>query len=340
MGDLRVLVTSPPFLQAAERYGPELESYGIELVLRRPGQHFAEAEMKAMIEDVDGIICGDDRITGEVLTRAKRLKVISKWGVGLDSIDVEAAEALNIPVCNSPGAFGDACADAAMGYVIMLARGLHRAHALMMMGRWEKVPGMLLRGRTLGIIGVGNIGRQVARRAVAFGLRVIGNDIRSIPRSFVSEIRIEMREKDELFSRSDFVVISCDLNPGTAGLIDAKVLRRMKNSAFLVNIARGPIVDTDALVKALRERVIAGAALDVFEDEPLLSDSELRHVDNCVLGAHNAYNADWAVENVHRNTIDNLLRHLCNSEDGSIDGAPCRVVHESGLEAKGAEDGI
>ncbi len=340
MSDLRVLVTSPPFLQVAERYERELQLHGIELVLKYPDQCFTEAEMKRMIGDIDGIICGDDQITEEVLKNANRLKVISKWGVGLDSINIEAAEARGIPVCNSPGAFSDACADAVMGYVIMLARGLHKTHALMVRGKWQKVPGMLLRGRTLGIIGVGNIGRQVARRAVAFGLRVIGNDICPVPRSFVAETRIEMCKKEELFSGSDFVVVSCDLNPGTLGLISAQALGKMKRSAYLVNVARGPIVDTQALVDALRDGRIAGAALDVFEDEPLPSDSELRLLDNCILGAHNAYNADAAVEYVHRNTVDNLLKYLCNSEAGSIEGALDKASHESRLVAKGAEDGI
>jgi len=318
--NLRVLVTSPPFLKVVEKYRGRIESNGIELVLRHPEQYFTEAEMKEMIQDFDGMICGDDLITEEVLRNANKLKVLSKWGVGIDSIDRDAAERRGIPVCNSAGAFSDACADVAMGYLLMLARSLHRIHSLTMSGSWEKIPGVSLRGRTLGIIGVGNIGRQVARRGIAFGLRVIGNDIRPVPSWYIEETGIEIVDKDMLLSESDFIVVSCDLNPSSRYLINTNALRKMKRLAYLINIARGLIIDTRALVDALRNREIAGAALDVFEEEPLPLNSPLRLLDNCILGAHNAYNGDADVEFVHRNTVDNLLEHLLKTRPDIREG--------------------
>ena len=196
---------------------------------------------------------------------------------------------------------------------------------------------MLLRGRTLGIIGVGNIGKETARRAIAFGLHVIGNDIRSISTEFLRETGMEMCEKDSLLSRSDFVVISCDLNSTSRHLIDADALNKVKRSSFLINVARGQIVDTRALAEALREGKIAGAALDVFEDEPLPPDSPLRLFDNCILGAHNAYNADRTVDFVHRNTLNNLLKHLRRKKTGSIEEALEEAFHDHEFTASGAD---
>ena len=334
MQRLRVLITSPPFLDVVDRYEGEFRSQNIELILKRPGQFFKECEMRELIRDIDGIICGDDEITDEVLGNANRLSVISKWGVGTDSIDLEAAARHRISVCNSRGAFKDACADVAMGYLIMLARGLLRTHTLTKRGKWEKLPGVLLRGRTLGIVGVGNIGRETARRAVPFGLRILGNDIRAVPDAVLHETGMEMTSKNNLFAQSDFLLISCDLNPGTLRLIDAGALKMMKRSAYLINVARGAIVDMRALVEALRDGEIAGAALDVFEHEPLHADSPLRLFGNCILGAHNAYNADKAVEFVHRNTVDNLLKHLRENGPGMLEHAVEKALIETGAAAR------
>ena len=328
----RVLITSPPFIEAASDYLHEFVEREIDYVVTRPKQFFREDEMAEMIKGYDGILCGDDEITEAVLCEADKLRVISKWGVGIDSIDKEAAKRRGIPVCNSPGAFSDACADVAMGYVIMLARGLLDTHTRTRRGKWEKHRGMLLRGRNIGIIGIGHIGKAIAKRAAAFGLNVIGNDIREVEPGIISETNMRVLSRDELLREADLVVVACDLNDSSHHLIDSAALSMMGPQAYVINVARGPIVDTRALVKALRDERIAGSALDVFEQEPLPPDSPLRLFDNCILGSHNAYNADRAVEFVHRNTLDNLFRYLRDEDSEAIGDAVSQALDEASNE--------
>jgi D-3-phosphoglycerate dehydrogenase len=177
-------------------------------------------------------------------------------------------------------------------------------------GRWEKIPGRALHECTLGVVGVGTIGKVVARRARAFGMHVLGNDIVEVDPAFLAENGIEMTSLEDLLERSDFVSVNCDLNPTSRHLIDAAALRRMKPHAVLINTARGPIVDEAALVAALEAGTIAGAALDVFEVEPLPADSPLKSMDQVLLAPHNANSSPAAWERVHWNTIRNLVEGL------------------------------
>jgi phosphoglycerate dehydrogenase-like enzyme len=155
-------------------------------------------------------------------------------------------------------------------------------------GKWEKIPGKALSECTLGIIGIGNIGKAITRRAKAFGMKVLGTDIVDIDHVFISESGIEMTNLQSLLSESDFVSVNCDLNPTSQHLINADTLAQMKSTAILINTARGPIVEENALVAALRSGQIGGAALDVFEFEPLPKDSPLLKMDNVMLAPHNS----------------------------------------------------
>jgi D-3-phosphoglycerate dehydrogenase len=238
------------------------------------------------------------------------LKIISKWGTGIDSIDSKAAARLGIKVARTPNAFTTAVADTVFGYMLAFARRQPWMDRAMKAGKWEKLPGKALSECTLGVIGVGNIGKAVARRARAFGTKVIGNDIIEIDHVFITESGIEMTGLDSLLSASDFVSINCDLNPTSHHLINAQTLGRMKPDAILINTARGPIVDEKALVEALQSGHLAGAALDVFEMEPLQLDSPLLKMDNIMLAPHNANSSPAAWERVHWNTIKNLVEGL------------------------------
>jgi D-3-phosphoglycerate dehydrogenase len=174
-------------------------------------------------------------------------------------------------------------------------------------GVWEKIPGRTLAESTLGVIGVGNCGRAVIRRARAFGARILGADIVEIAPDFVRENEVEMVELDELLRRADFVTLHCDLNPTSYHLINARTLSLMQPHAVLINTSRGPVVEEPALIAALQAGAIAGAALDVFEVEPLPHDSPLMKMDNVLLAPHNANSSPMAWERVHRSTIRNLL---------------------------------
>ena len=182
--------------------------------------------------------------------------------------------------------------------------------AAMKRGEWEKIAGKTLSECTLGIIGIGNIGKAVTRRAKAFGMKVLGTDIVDIDHVFVSESGIEMTNLEYLLSNSDFVSVNCDLNPTSYHLINADTLSKMKSSAILINTARGPIVEETALVAALSSGQVGGAALDVFEFEPLPKDSPLLKMDNVMLAPHNSNSSPTAWERIHWNTIKNLLEGL------------------------------
>jgi D-3-phosphoglycerate dehydrogenase len=197
-----------------------------------------------------------------------------------------------------------------MGYILAFARRQPWMDGETRAGKWIKLPGRALSECTLGIIGVGNIGKAVARRARAFGMRVLGNDIVDIDHVFISESGIEMRDLEALLRQSDFVSINCDLNPTSKHLLNANSLASMKPQAVLINTARGAIVDQDALVEALRRKQIAGAALDVFEQEPLRPDHPLIALENVLLAPHNSNSSPAAWERVHRNTILNLMQGL------------------------------
>lgn len=313
---MRILVTPPYFRWVLPRYLPIFSDLGIVVENPQVAQQMPESELLKVIDRFDGVIAGDDEFTACVLKKGARhsLKVIVKWGVGLNSIDVDAAKRLGIAVRYSPGALSDAVADAVWGYILMLARGLHRSDRIVRDGKWEKIPGLLLRGRMLGIIGVGNIGKQVALRALPFGMRLLGNDVKKIDTKFLPKPdSMHMVDKNILLEESDFIVLSCDLNPTSHHLISHAELSRMKKEAYLINVARGPVIDERAMIEALQEWRIAGAALDVYEDEPLPQDSVLRRCPNTILNAHNAFNADRSVEFIHENTVKELLKVLVPS---------------------------
>jgi D-3-phosphoglycerate dehydrogenase len=293
-----------------ERFRPVFEEHEIELFVPPVNERFEEEDLLQWIGEIDGVICGDDRFTERVLEAAPRLKAISKWGTGTDSIDKAAAARLGIAVRNTPNAFSEPVADSVIGYMLCFARSLPWLDADMKRGVWNKLPGRALRECTLGVIGVGNVGRAVVRRAVAFGMTILGNDVQEIPGPFRQATGIRMVFKEHLLREADFVSLNCDLNPTSYHLIGEAELALMQPHAVLINTARGPVVDEAALVKALRAGRIAGAALDVFEDEPLPADSPLRQMDNVMLAPHNANSSPQAWERVHQNTSRNLIEEL------------------------------
>lgn len=309
----RVLVSAPYMIPVIRHYDERLRETGVEVVVAEVNERLSESELMEWLQDVDGVICGDDQFTDRVFARFPRLKVVSKWGTGVDSIDLEAASRRGVRICNTPGAFTDPVADSVLGYMLAFARKLFWMDRQVRMKRWSKQPGVSLRECVLGVIGVGNIGRAVVERATAFGMRVLGNDIVEIPRSFLEKTGLEVISKEELLSRSDFVTLNCDLNPTSFHLIGERELKLMKATAYLINTARGPLIDEPGLVAALQEGHIAGAALDVFEIEPLPSDSPLLQLDNCLLAPHNANSSPEAARRVHENTIRNLIQGLQES---------------------------
>jgi len=308
---LTVLVSAPYMIPIIDRYRALLGNYGIELVLAPVEERLNESELLAFAGKFDGTLCGDDQYTLRVLEAcAPRLKVISKWGTGIDSIDQQAAARLGVMVGRTPNAFTLPVSDTVFGYMLAFARCQPTMDRAMKQGIWKKIPGRALSECTLGVIGVGNIGKTVLRRARAFGMHLLGNDIIDIAMGqpeFIRENEVEMTGLEDLLRRSDFVSLHCDLNPTSYHLINRQTLAWMKPSAYLINTARGPIVDEPALVEAVQNGSLAGAGFDVYEVEPLPKDSPLLKMDNVLLAPHNANSSPAAWERVHQNTIRNLL---------------------------------
>jgi len=306
-----VLITAPYMIPVVERFKPVFDKYGIELTIPNVHERMEEADLLKYAGEFDGAICGDDRYSARVIEAcAPRLKVISKWGTGIDSIDAEACSHYQIKIGRTLNAFTQPVADTVLGYMLAFARRQPWMDKEMKAGKWEKMPGMALSECTLGVIGVGNIGKAVLRRAQAFGMKIFGNDIVEIDQTFINETGVEMTDLRFLLSNADFVSINCDLNPTSHHLMNADTFALMKPNAVLINSARGPIVAEEALIEALQAKRIAGAALDVFEHEPLPLDSPLLKMDNVLLAPHNSNSSPAAWEKVHWNTIKNLLDGL------------------------------
>jgi D-3-phosphoglycerate dehydrogenase len=316
-----ILFSAPYMLPSLDRFRPVFERYGMDLITPKVQERLSEEDILKYASEFDGAVCGDDNYTARVLEACyPRLKVISKWGTGIDSIDSHAAARLGVSVFRTPNAFTMPVADTVFGYMLAFARRQPWMDHEMKTGRWDKIPGKALHECTLGIIGVGTIGKVVARRARTFGMTVLGNDIIDIDHVFIAETGIQMTDLDTLLKNSDFVSVNCDLNPTSKHLINPRTLGLMRPDAVLINTARGPIVDENALTAALKAGTIAGAALDVFEHEPLPSDSPLMKMDNVMLAPHNANSSPAAWERVHWNTIKNLIEGLGITEKFTTNG--------------------
>jgi D-3-phosphoglycerate dehydrogenase len=306
-----VLLTAPYMIPFVDRFRPVFEKYDLELIVPDVRERMEETDLLHYAGQFDGAICGDDRYTERVIQAcAPRLKVISKWGTGVDSIDAGACSRYGIKLCRTLNAFTLPVADTVLGYILAFARRLPWMDREMKVGKWQKIPGKSLSEYTLGVIGVGNIGKAVTRRARAFGMTVLGTDIVPIDPAFITETGIEMMGLEKLLAGSDFISVNCDLNPTSYYLINHDTLAWVKPGAVLINTARGPIADERALVEALEAERLAGAALDVFEHEPLPLNSPLLKMDNVLLAPHNSNSSPAAWERVHWNTIRNLVEGL------------------------------
>jgi len=306
-----IFFSAPYMLPFLDRFEPILERYGLKLIVPKVHERLEEDEILSYAGQFDGAVCGDDRYSARVIEAClPRLKVISKWGTGIDSIDSEAADRLGVRVCRTPNAFTLPVTDTVMGYILAFARRQPWMDRDVKSGKWEKILGRALHECTLGVVGVGAIGKSVVRRARAFGMKVLGNDIVEIDHVFIAETGVEMTDLPSLLAVSDFVSINCTLNPTSHHLMNAETLAMMKPNAVLINTARGPIVHEEALVAALQSGTIGGAALDVFEEEPLPHDSPLMKMDNVMMAPHNSNSSPAAWERVHWNTIRNLLEGL------------------------------
>ncbi len=306
----RVLITCRQMQNCIEEFRAGFDERGIKIELPDVVQQPTEDELIATIGDFDGMIAGDDPLTARVLEHATRMRIISKWGVGTDGIDKDAARARGIEVTNTPGVFGEDVADVALGFLVMLARQLHVIDASVKAGGWLKHEGRSINGKTMGVAGFGSIGQAVARRALGFGMHVLAHDIAEVAHAPAASLGVRLVDRDELFRRSEALVLCCPLTAGTRYLVNARTLALLPRGAYLVNVARGLLVEERALVEALRSGHVLAAGLDVFEDEPLPDNSPLREFAQCVFGSHNGSNSREGVLRASKRAVENLFAGL------------------------------
>ncbi len=305
-----VLVTCPPMLGMIEEFRPLFAERGVALTPAKVVQTLSEDELCALLPGFDGWIIGDDPATRRVFEAgyAGRLRAAVKWGIGVDNVDFEACRSLGIPITNCPNMFGAEVADVAMSYIGALARETFVIDRGVRAGAWPKPRGISLAGKTLALVGLGDIGRHLARRALAAGMHVIAYDpfhTGPVPEDVQRAAWFERLEE------AHFIAITCALTPANRHMLGTAALERARPGVRVVNVARGPLIDEAALVAALQSGQVHSAALDVFEVEPLPADSPLRALsDRTIFGSHNGSNTVDAVRRCSVLAIDTLLGYL------------------------------
>ena len=267
MSGWRVLIGSRSFGQSFPEHLQALADAGCEVVPNAHGRAYTAAELLETLPAMDAIVTGTDALTAAVIAASPRLKTIAKHGVGLDTVDVEAARAAGVSVTTTPGTMHHSVADLALALLLALARDVVPLHASIAAGAWAPTTGVELHGRTLGLVGLGRIGREVALRAQGFGMAVCASDPYA-DAAWASAHEVTLLELDELLAASD--AISLHAPGGERPLLGADELARLRPGALIVNTARGSLIDEAALAAAIRSGHVGGAGLDVFADEPPL----------------------------------------------------------------------
>jgi D-3-phosphoglycerate dehydrogenase len=293
MMDCQVLVTATSFGRADPEMKAYLESQVGEVTYNSYGRPLASVELVPLLHEVDGMIAGLDCINRQAIESAARLKVIARYGVGVDAVDLEVAAARGIVVTNTPGANAASVAELAIALMLALARDIPAAVQATKSGGWPRLNGLALEGKTIGLVGLGAIGRQVAQRLLCFGCTLLAYDplVQSIPKELPG---VQLIPMDEVIRRADFLSLHCPLTPETRGMVDADFLERMKPGAFLVNTARGELVDETALQAALQSGRLRGAALDVFTAQPPPAEHPLLSIPQVIVTPHMGSHTDSA----------------------------------------------
>ncbi|MBC8121118.1 MAG: phosphoglycerate dehydrogenase, partial [Gemmatimonadaceae bacterium] len=272
---MRVLITCPPMLGAIDDFRHYFTAKSIEIECPRIVQTLPAEELKKLVPEFDGWIIGDDPANREVFQAGSQglLRAAVKWGVGVDNVDFAAAKELGILVANTPSVFGAEVADIAVSYVIALARATFTIDRQVRAGQWPKPCGISLAGKTVALVGLGDIGRHTAKRLLAADMKIIAYDPHSQPVPGLEALRSAKWPED--LEQADFIVLTCALTPASRHMLNKETLKKAKKGVRIVNVARGPLIDEFALIEALQQEQVYGAALDVFEVEPLPTDSAL-----------------------------------------------------------------
>lgn len=307
---MRILVTCPPMLGMINEFIEPARQQGFELVPAQVKQTLSENELIRILPEYDGWIIGDDPATRRVFEagRAGKLKAAVKWGIGVDNVDFAACKELEIPIINTPQMFGGEVADVAVAYTIGLARHLFEIDRGVRANNWPKPAGTSLAGKTVGLIGFGDIGRAVAARLAACEMKLIAYDPGNQDTDNISTL--DRAAWPQRVEEADFLVFTCSLNSANRHMLNHEVLGRCKPGVRVINVARGPLIDESALISALQSGQVSAAALDVFEEEPLPPNSPLREFSQCIFGSHNGSNTRDAVQRASYEAMSRLFNFL------------------------------
>jgi D-3-phosphoglycerate dehydrogenase / 2-oxoglutarate reductase len=306
---MKVLITCPPMLGLINEFRSIFSEKEIEIHCPNVIQTLSEEELKSLVPQYDGWIIGDDPATAEVLEAGVNgnLKAAVKWGVGIDNVNFTAAKELNLPIANTPKMFGKEVADITVGYVIALARQTFYIHQGVLNGAWLKPSGISLAGKTVALVGFGDIGRNTAKRLIAADMHVIAYDPYF---QQTDDFQVESATWPDALESADFVILTCALTPENKHMVNFETISKMKKGVRIVNVARGPLIQEEALIQGLKDGKVHSAALDVFEVEPLELTSPLRQFDSCIFGSHNSSNTIDAVRRASLESISILFNFL------------------------------
>jgi len=306
---MKVLVTPRSFGKHSAAPVEMLRASGFEVVLNPQGRILEKDEMRRHIRDADAVIVGVDPLDRDVLEQADKLKIIAKYGVGTDNIDIDYAASRGIAVKTTLGANTEAVADYTFALMMAVARKVLPIDRACRQSDWQKLTTVDVYGKTLGLIGLGNIGKAVVQRAAGFEMKVLAYDAKP-DEAFASERGVTyVASLDALLEQADFVTLHVPLLPSTRHMIGEEQLARMKETAVLVNTARGGLIDEKALYEALRGNRIWGAGIDVFEQEPP-DNEELLKLDNIVIGSHCAASTVQAVDRMGIMASEHVIHYL------------------------------
>ena len=306
----RILISCPPMLGMMQEFFPLFEDKGIVVDTPQVVQTLSESELIRLLPGYDGWIIGDDPATASVLEhgRAGRLRAAVKWGIGTDNIDQEAMARLGIAFTNTPNMFGREVADIALGYTVALARDTFLIDREIRHGGWPKPAGISLAGRTVGLVGYGDIGRNIARRLAASEMNIIVYDPACTKVEAGPKVRLATWPQG--VEQCDFLIFACSLTPANRHMLNRATLQQCRQGVRIVNVARGPLINESDLIEALQSGKVCSVALDVMESEPLPESSPLRTFPRCIFGSHNSSNTIDAVRRTSLRAIELLFGFL------------------------------
>lgn len=314
LNNCRLLVSPTSYGKNDPRLKIDLQALVSEVIYNPTGKPLGSAEVAELLQGVDGYIAGLDVIDRSALEKADRLKVISRYGVGVDNVDLDAAKEKGIIVTNTPGANSGSVAELTLGLILALARQIPEASQQVQQGKWPRLTGVSLEGKTIGILGLGAIGRQLVRRLAGFDCHCLAYDPYA-DKEFATNHNVTLVDTiDKVITSSDFVSLHLPLLPETKGLVNAEFLAKMKKDSFLINTSRGEVVVEADLFNALQSRHLRGAGLDAFTVEPPDPNNPLLHLPQIIVTPHMGAHTDSATSNMGWLAMNDCLAVLRGEE--------------------------